>query len=460
MTGYPTRIQDRAARDFPEVWRRVRTLENRTAGIDSGMPLAALPGVIDPAYTGSGNPKAFVNGSATLTGPYQYIGSGAPVAGDHVILLPIPLTAVTSSAGSYVIIGGGSGSGSGGGGGTTLTPTAVKTANYTAAAGDLVLCDISAGSFTVTFPTAPADKTQIGVKVVASPWQAGVSSGNETWPIQSVTAAAGGSDKFVWYDPAGHYNDNQAIFRLQGETCVFQYDAALHLWAGLSTDPSFGFETTSVGGGNWIAAIDGLLMAGSLGDAAPAWLLAGAGFTELVGDLSATAGDSAPVFFLYSAKQTLTNVPGVPWSQQSDMFHPVMPNGDGSFFAPQTSGVITYWTWANSWAAGTGTSEPFRWRRSAAPPMAVEFTGTLVPGTITDGTAILTLSGTQWSSWQADGWNTLPYVQYIPLLAVDGSVVTKSPYIQVDTASPPTFKCFGIPMGCTKLAAKGLVYLK
>lgn len=66
-----------------------------------------------------------------------------------------------------------------------LTPTAVKTANYTAVVGDLVPADLATtGSFTVTLPTAPADGSVIAVKVVAT-------SGART-----CTVAAGGSDVF------------------------------------------------------------------------------------------------------------------------------------------------------------------------------------------------------------------------------------------------------------------------
>src|SRR5690606_4573899 len=46
--------------------------------------------------------------------------------------------------------------------------TAVKAADYTAVNGDLVLCDISGGSFTVTLPNAAANGERIGIKVVNS----------------------------------------------------------------------------------------------------------------------------------------------------------------------------------------------------------------------------------------------------------------------------------------------------
>jgi hypothetical protein len=67
-----------------------------------------------------------------------------------------------------------------------LTPTSVQTANYTATAFQLVSCDISSGSFTVTLPSAPASGTLVGVEVVAV---SGVG-------VNKLTIAAGGTDVF------------------------------------------------------------------------------------------------------------------------------------------------------------------------------------------------------------------------------------------------------------------------
>ena len=49
-----------------------------------------------------------------------------------------------------------------------LTPTAVKTAAYTAAAGDLVPVDATTAPITITLPTTPADKTRAAVKKLDS----------------------------------------------------------------------------------------------------------------------------------------------------------------------------------------------------------------------------------------------------------------------------------------------------
>lgn len=89
MTLYPPPVDRRHAAAMADLKRRVAKLETRTAGIDSGFPLMVLPGVISGSYT-SGDPEVYVNGSATLSGPFQYLSSYTPAAGDSVILLPVP----------------------------------------------------------------------------------------------------------------------------------------------------------------------------------------------------------------------------------------------------------------------------------------------------------------------------------------------------------------------------------
>lgn len=57
---------------------------------------------------------------------------------------------------------------SGGGGGGGLTPTAVKTAAYTAVSGDLVLVNATSGAITITLPTTSTAGTTAGAKKVDS----------------------------------------------------------------------------------------------------------------------------------------------------------------------------------------------------------------------------------------------------------------------------------------------------
>jgi hypothetical protein len=97
---------------------------------------------------------------------------------------------------------------------TRLTPTTVKTSAYSANPSDLVACDISAGSFTVTLPTAPGDETQICVEIVKR-----LTTGAPFY----VTIAAGGTD--VLFRPAGPAS---GIFG-RG-SIVLQYQLSTGVW--------------------------------------------------------------------------------------------------------------------------------------------------------------------------------------------------------------------------------------
>lgn len=98
MPMYPKPLEQRHAAAMADVRQRITKLESRTAAIDSGYPLAALPAVIDSGYT-TGDPKVYINGSSTLTGPYQHLASYTPAANDSVLVLPVGATQ------TYVILG-------------------------------------------------------------------------------------------------------------------------------------------------------------------------------------------------------------------------------------------------------------------------------------------------------------------------------------------------------------------
>ncbi|MFE2407133.1 hypothetical protein ACFXDE_02180 [Kitasatospora sp. NPDC059408] len=98
MPLYPRPLEQRFPAELQSIQLRLGRVETRTSAIDSGWPLAVLPAVIDPAYT-SGQPRAFVNGATTLTGPYQRLASYTPAANDSVLVLPVRSTR------TYVILG-------------------------------------------------------------------------------------------------------------------------------------------------------------------------------------------------------------------------------------------------------------------------------------------------------------------------------------------------------------------
>jgi hypothetical protein len=95
---YPKALNDRFAATLKQLLARVAKLESRTAGIDSGYPLACLPAVISGSYT-SGNPQVYINGSPNLTGPYAYLSPYTPTAGAAVYVLPV------GAQQTYIILG-------------------------------------------------------------------------------------------------------------------------------------------------------------------------------------------------------------------------------------------------------------------------------------------------------------------------------------------------------------------
>lgn len=99
MTLYPLDLERRFAATIRAMQERIAKLESRTAGIDSGYPLALLPATIDPSYS-SGDPYAYINNSPNLTGPYYHLSSYTPVASDLVVVAPIG-----GGMNTYVVLG-------------------------------------------------------------------------------------------------------------------------------------------------------------------------------------------------------------------------------------------------------------------------------------------------------------------------------------------------------------------
>lgn len=104
-----------------------------------------------------------------------------------------------------------------------LTPTAVKTTNYTAAPGDLVPVDTTSGAVTITLPTAPADKTRIAVKLV-------ILGGSN-----AVTIARGGADVF---NKAG--GSTSLTLSLLFQAVNLQYKASGAIWYVVADDLPLG----------------------------------------------------------------------------------------------------------------------------------------------------------------------------------------------------------------------------
>lgn len=89
-----------------------------------------------------------------------------------------------------------------------LTAVAVKTANYTAAAGEYVPVNTTSGSITITLPSAPADGTRIAIKLVTGSNSCVVSRGgsdvfNQAGGATTLTLASAGLGVTLQYATTG-----------------------------------------------------------------------------------------------------------------------------------------------------------------------------------------------------------------------------------------------------------------
>lgn len=92
--------------------------------------------------------------------------------------------------------------------------TAVKTSAYTTLAGDFVPVDASGGNVTITLPTAPHDKTRVGVKLI-----------NLGGSTNTVTIASGGGDVFNKTGGA-----TSLSLSITDQAMTLQYNATSGVW--------------------------------------------------------------------------------------------------------------------------------------------------------------------------------------------------------------------------------------
>lgn len=100
-----------------------------------------------------------------------------------------------------------------------LVPTAVKTTTYSASANDFVPCDNTSGSFTITLPNAPADKTLFAAKMIIQ------GSAN------IVTIACSGSD--VFNKAAGLTSGSLSYLN---QCYILQYKSSSAIWYLIADD--------------------------------------------------------------------------------------------------------------------------------------------------------------------------------------------------------------------------------
>ncbi|MES2287546.1 MAG: hypothetical protein V4547_17765 [Bacteroidota bacterium] len=110
---------------------------------------------------------------------------------------------------------------------TPLTVTPVKIASYTVSAGEFVPLDATLSSFTITLPSAPANKTQVGVKMVLT---------NGTNTVQIRTS---GSDVF---NKVG--GGTTISTQIVNQGYMLQYNVSTGIWYVMADDlPLSGLDT-------------------------------------------------------------------------------------------------------------------------------------------------------------------------------------------------------------------------
>ena len=124
-----------------------------------------------------------------------------------------------------------------------LVPTAVKTANYAASVTDLVPVDLTSANVQVSLPAAPADRSEVAVKVVT----AGAS--------HTLTVVTAGSD--VFNKAAGV---TSLSYTLVNQGAIFQYKATGAIWYVISDYvPLSGLDARYVAG---VTAADSTITVG------------------------------------------------------------------------------------------------------------------------------------------------------------------------------------------------------
>jgi len=114
-------------------------------------------------------PLVTIGGQTTVLPAGDIVAAGGLVSATttvDVAAAAAPTAGQVLTATSATVAGWATPSAGGGGGGMTIT--AIKTANYTAVANELVRVNSTSGEFTVTLPSAPADGAQVGVFDIAN----------------------------------------------------------------------------------------------------------------------------------------------------------------------------------------------------------------------------------------------------------------------------------------------------
>lgn len=249
-TGAPTRAQDSstgAALAQATVFVESGTTQSDTAWVCTTNPPIAL-GTSNIVFVQFGAANSYSAGNGlTLTGNVIDVVPADTTLTVNADSMQVNTAVMATVAALNAALNGYS---------SKLTPTTVKTGNYTAAVGELVLVNINS-NFTITLPTAPPDGSEVGVEATAG------SGGN-----YATTIVRGGADSI-----AGAAISTTTVYLYgSGSSVRFRYYAAITSWLPIfSTHPFntplnvFGAPVNSVQGGLQRYASMGTAIAGDDG---------------------------------------------------------------------------------------------------------------------------------------------------------------------------------------------------
>lgn len=162
------------------------TCDDVASGDEVAMMPAGFPGIQKVVMSGTGSVGGLIYGAAA--GKASTTVSGLPIgqleetAADGATCVFLPRQPSRS---------------------VTFTPTAVKTAAYTAVNGDMVLCDPSGGAFAVTLPAAVPGELPILVK-------------NNTTSTNAITITRAGSDTIDGATTLAMTTSRQSVMLIPG----------------------------------------------------------------------------------------------------------------------------------------------------------------------------------------------------------------------------------------------------
>lgn len=318
-----------------------------------------------------------------------------------------------------------------------LVPGPVQTAAYTAQVSDLVPVDLTTQSLTVTLPTSPTDKAQVGVEIIT----AGTS--------HTCTVVTGGTD--VLYKAGGATTYAMSV---QGETALFEYQLSAKIWhvvsAGAPRAQLDSRYVQSVTAGNTTITVGGTATAPTIA----LGIVPESAVTNLVSDLagkltSVTAADTT-VTVAGTATAPTVAVNAIAESQVTNLTTDLAAKAP--LASPSFTGTVTVPHVAASGSAPTAAAGA---NNGTTPPAPV-ISGTDLRGKVTFGSGTTPAAGAQVVVTFAAAYSAAPTVV---LTATTSAAQALGPYVSAVSTTSFTVSTTTAPAASQANTVYGLNFM-